>query len=270
MRSDYVDRIGIAVWVVTVTLAASAFVSLPGRGADVLLGGRTLALPVTASAAFPVLLALLAGAGTEAVVRAHPLAHTGRLRLTMRFWALPIALTLIAALVQPLATSILYWAVGVLGFALLLGAVMLALVYSLDPQGVGYRRARALLNLTCYAIALMLFLLIPPEWQPWARSLTLGGVTLLLALELLRGTQLGGRQVSLYAAVVALVVAEVSAALSLTGLSALSSGLLLLLLFYLLVGLAWQSLLRRLNRRVVLEFAAVGLAGLALVLLFAP
>lgn len=264
------DRIGIAVWVVTVTLAASAFVSLPSRGAAILVGGRTLALPVAASTAFPVLLALLAGAGTEAVVRAHPLARTGRLRLTMRFWALPVALTLIAAVVQPLASSVLYWAVGVLGFALLLGTVMFALVYSLDPQGVGYRRARTLLNLTCYAIALALFLLIPPEWEAPARSLILGGVTLLLTLELLRGTQLGGQKVGLYASVVALVVTEVTAALSLTGLSTLSSGLLLLLLFYLLVGMAWQSLLRRLNRRVVLEFAAVGLAGLILVLLFAP
>jgi hypothetical protein len=270
VKSSYLDRISIAVWVVTITLAASAVLSLPDRGATVALGDVTFVFPFAVSSLFPVLLALLAGTGTEAVVRAHPLAGQGRLRLTIRFWALPVALTLIALVVQPLAPSVLYWAVGLLVFALTLAGVLVVLYFSLDVEATGYRRARAILNLVCYAIALLLFLLIPPAWSNLARSLVLGGVGSLLALELLRGTQFGGRLVGMYAAIVALVLVEVAAILPLTKVSALSGGLLLLLLFYLLVGLAWQSLLGRLNRRIALEFALVGAIGLILILLFVP
>ena len=75
---------------------------------------------------------------------------------------------------------------------------------------------------------------------------------------------------ALYALIVGVVVAQVTWALLLTGLSSLSTSLLLLLLFYLLVGLAWQTLLDRLSRRVAFEFAAVGLAGLVIILVLAP
>lgn len=269
MKSNYLDRISIAVWVVTLTLVASATLSLPGKDAVLMLGDLTFTLPIAASALFPFVLALLAGTGTEAVVRAHPLASRGELRLSIRYWALPVALTLIALVVQPQAPSILYWVIGILAFALGLAGVFVVLYYSLDVQGTGYRRARALLNLVCYVIALLLFLLVPSDWDSLLRSLALGGGALLLALELLRGTQLGGRRVGTYAAIVAVVITEVAVLLPFIGLSSLSSGLLMLLLFYLLVGLSWQSLLRRLSRRVVLEFALVGVAGLVLIFLFA-
>lgn len=270
VNSDFRDRISISVWVVTMTLAAGGFLSLPQRGASLVVGGGSFTLPVEAASVIPVLLAVLAGSGAEAVARAHPLARQGRLSLTMRYWALPIALTLIAVVLLPLAPSILYRAAGLLIFAVILSSVLTALYFSLDQAAAGYRRARAGLNLICYAITLLLFLLIPATWDSLPRSLTLGGVALLLTLELLRGAGQRPATVTLYALVVSAVLAEVAWALSYSGLSTLSAGLLLLLLFYLLVGLAWQSLLGRLSRRVALEFAAVGLAGLALILAFAP
>lgn len=269
MRSDFRDRISIAVWGVALTLLVSAAVTLPGRGASIAVTSRSLVLPVAASSLVPIFLALLSGSGTEALIRAHPLAEQGELRWTARFWALPIAVTLIAAVVLPRLPSVLYWAIGMLLFAAILSGVMTALYFSLDPSGVGYRRARALLNLICYAIALVLFLLIPSSWPEIGRSLTLGGVASLLALELLRGTEGNPRSVALYAFVVGFVVAQVAWALLLTGLEPLSTSLLLLLLFYLLVGLAWQTLVGRLTRRVVWEFAVVGLGGLAIVLALA-
>lgn len=270
VNTDFRDRISIAVWGVIMTLAVSSVVNLPGRGASVALGERTIALPVAAASAIPLLLALLAGTGAQAVISAHPLARQGQLRLTVRFWALPVAVTLIAAFALPRAPSILYWVAGLLGVGVLLAAVLVALFYSIDPEAVGYRRARAVLNLTCYAVALLLFLLIPSSWPTVGRSVVLGGVAALLALELLRGSRAKTSSVTLYALVIGAVVTQVAWALLHVDLSALSTGLLLLLLFYLLVGLAWQTLLERLNRRVVLEFGLVGLVGLVLILAFAP
>jgi hypothetical protein len=270
MNSDFRDRISIAVWGVAITLAASALVSLPGRGASVALGERTLTLPIAAASLLPLLLALLAGSGAQAVVQAHPLARQGRLRLLIRFWALPVAVTLIAAILLPRAPSVLYWAALLLGMAVLLSAVLVALYFSLDPQAPGYRRARAALNLVCYAVALVLFLVIPSAWPAAGRALVLGGVAMLLALELLRGTQARAPLVALYAFIVGAVVAQVGWGLLLTGISPLSSSLLLLLLFYLLVGLTAQTLLDRVTRRVMLEFAAVGLIALLIILLLSP
>ena len=116
----------------------------------------------------------------------------------------------------------------------------------------------------------MLFLLIPGGWSEVGHALILGGVAALLALELLRGSLGKTSDVIMYAVITGLVVAQVAWALLLTGLSSLSAGLLLLLLFYLLIGVTWQTLLDRITRRVLLEFSMVGLAGLALVLILAP
>lgn len=101
-------------------------------------------------------------------------------------------------------------------------------------------------------------------------ALILGGVAALLALELLRGSLGKTSEILMYAAVIGLVVAQVAWALLLTGLSVLSVGLLLLLLFYLLIGVAWQTMLDRLTRRVLLEFSLVGFVGVLLVLVLAP
>ena len=103
MTSDFRDRISVAVWGVALTLVVSAVVTLPGRGASIALASRSLALPIAASSLVPIFLAFLSGSGAEAVIRAHPLAQQGELRWTARFWALPIAVTLIAAVVLPLS-----------------------------------------------------------------------------------------------------------------------------------------------------------------------
>lgn len=270
MNSDFRDRISVAVWGVVITLAASALISLPGRGASLALGAATVTLPIAAANLLPLLLALLAGSGAQAVIQAHPLSRQGRLRLPMRFWALPVAVTLIGSITLPRAPSLPYWATLLLGMAALLAVVLTALYYSLDPQATGYRRARASLNLVCYAVALVLFLLIPSAWPEASRAAMLGGVAMLLALELLRGTQVRATLVALYAFIVGAVVAQVAFSLLLTGLSPLSASLLLLVLFYLLVSLTWQTLLDRITRRVLLEYAAVALAALFIILLLTP
>ena len=60
MNSDFRDRISVAVWGVVITLAASALISLPGRGASLALGPARVTLPIAAANLLPLLLALLA------------------------------------------------------------------------------------------------------------------------------------------------------------------------------------------------------------------
>ena len=62
-------------------LAASVLLRLPGQGANLVIGQLSVALPVASASLIPPILALLAGSGTEAIVRSHPWARAGRLRL---------------------------------------------------------------------------------------------------------------------------------------------------------------------------------------------
>jgi hypothetical protein len=50
----------------------------------------------------------------------------------------------------------------------------------------------------------------------------------------------------------------------------LTGGLLLLLSFYLAVGIAQQALQQRLNQRVLLEFAVFAMVALILIVIFGP
>ena len=75
---------------------------------------------------------------------------------------------------------------------------------------------------------------------------------------------------ALYAFIVGAVVAQVAFGLLLTGLSPLSASLLLLVLFYLLVSLTWQTLQDRITRRVLVEYAAVALVALLIIILLSP
>ena len=224
MEPDYRDRISVAVAGVAIALAATAYINLPARNAVLALGSNSIRLPVAADILAPLLIILLSGTGAEAVVRAHPLVRSNQLRLTLRFWALPVAVTAIALVLLDRAPSNLYWVAGLLAFSLLLAVVLTALYFSLDPDNAGYRRSRAVLNLVCYAIALLLFLLLPTDWSQIAQAAVMGAITVLLALELLHGTRGNASEVGLYAAILAVVMAQVAWALLLTGLSALERG----------------------------------------------
>ncbi|MBC8448478.1 MAG: hypothetical protein H8D78_12090, partial [Chloroflexi bacterium] len=67
-----------------------------------------------------------------------------------------------------------------------------------------------------------------------------------------------------------LVMGEIVWALSYSQVNSLTAGILLLLIFYLITGLARQGLLKLLSRRILIEFAVVALIGLALLLKYTP
>lgn len=142
---------------------------------------------------------------------------------------------------------------------------------TVDPAGRGYLAARLGLNGWAYLVALILFALI---YSAKARSLVSAtGVTLvstLLALELLRGAGRGFGQTALYALIAGLGTGEIIWAMNYWRISAVTGGLILLLGFYVATGLASQQLQGRLNRHVLIEYAAVAFIGLAVLLRFGP
>jgi hypothetical protein len=300
---DYRDRVSVLIWVVLMGLAAQRFLTLPARGITGTIFGSPITLTITANTILGALLAGLVATGTEAVVRAHPrsqytrgwdefgatglnsnpgrsrpqeattpwrgptLARTGH----WVFWSLPIALMAVTLLLLPAAPNSSYWLVGLVATGVALGLSMAGIYYTVDPFARGYRRARLGLNALTYAVALVLFLVV---YRTRVRSIVSATqITLisgLLALELLRGSERPIPLVTLYAAITGLVLGQATWALNYWRLNSLTGGLVLLLVFYNVVGLAQSALQGRIRRRVLLEHALITVAGLALIWEYAP
>jgi hypothetical protein len=268
---DYRDRISVSVWIVLLGLTVTLLVNLPSTKLVWIVFGSPLTIQLSANLLFSVLMIMLAASGTEAVVRSHPLARSRQLRNRWTFWAIPCALVAVSALLLRSAPTRLTWLGGLTVSGAVLGQTLVATYYAIDAEGDGYRPARIALNLVTYLVAMLLFLVV---YGQRARSLMsasqIVGISALLALELLRGTGRPLRFVGQYALIIGLVLGQITWALNYWPLPGLTGGLLLLLGFYLLVGLASQGLQRRLTGRVLLEFGLVAAVSLALIWGFAP
>jgi hypothetical protein len=298
---DYRDRTSVMIWVVLLGLAAQRYLTLPPRSVTATVLGSPITLTITANTILGVLLAGLVASGTEAVVRAHPRSYRtiGRFASTgpewtseapgsarqvpridnlerglvnhWAYWGLPIALIAVAVLLMPLAPSLEYWLFGLIATGAALGLSMAGIYYTVDPFQTGYRRARLGTNVLTYAIALLLFLVV---YRTRARSIVSATevlvVSSLLALELLRGSERPMLLVALYAGITGLILGQATWALNYWRLDSLTGGLVLLVLFYDIVGLGQNALQGRIRRRVILEYGLITIAAMALIWEFAP
>lgn len=262
------DRLGLLVSLIMSGVALSSITALPSWGRQMSVLGSPLAVGIDGRLLNALLLATLAAVGTDGLVRSIPGMARVNIRYAATFWILPVLVTFAAALAVPQQ----FGAVGawlgslVLMAALLLG-VLVAEYGSAQVDGPHYRTARLGLNLATYLAAFALYATI---YGLRARSLVSATAVLLvtfpLALEVLRITEEELDITWLFAGVVALVLAELTWAVNTWGLSALGGGALLLLAFYTFSGVAQQHLAGRLNRRILLEFCTIAIAGLVAIL----
>ena len=221
------------------------------------------------------LLASMACVGTVSIIRLHPLSQEGKLPRAFVFWILPGLATLLAAILLPRAPDRIYALGGLAMMAIFLPLTITAEYRTVDTNAPGYKAARLGLNFIAYLLALILFALIHESQAPGLlmAAAALGGSSL-LTLDLLHGAQQGFRRTGLYALIVGLVMGEIVWALSYLKMHSLTARgtlpILLLLIFYLITGLARQGLLKLLNRQILIEFAVVALIGLALLLKYGP
>jgi hypothetical protein len=290
---DYRDRASVLVWVSLMGLVAQRVLALPSREVSATVLGSPITLTITTNTILGVLLAALVASGTEAVVRAHPralaagwidspsrllrpeVAHRDLLGGSPAprwvFWALPVALMVVALFLLPVAPSQTYWLLGLMLTGVALGLAMAGVYYTIDHFARGYRRARLGMNALTYGVALVLFLVV---YRSRARSIVSATevmfVSGLLALELLRGSGRPALMITLYAAITGLLLGQVTWVLNYWRLSSLTAGLVLLVIFYDAVGLAQNALQGRIGRRVLVEYGLISLAAMALIWEFAP
>jgi hypothetical protein len=95
-------------------------------------------------------------------------------------------------------------------------------------------------------------------------------IATLLAIDLLGVAEVRVGRLLPFAGIVGLIIGESTWALNYWQISAWAAGLLLLLIFYVSVNVAHQHLLERLNMSTLVEFAAVTVAVLLVIVAKGP
>lgn len=226
------------------------------------------------------LLALVVGGAVGAVAeyhgRLHPAFSVAAGRLGATLWILPGLLFWAAGL------ALMLWRPDDLLLARglpLLGAVLIGLaVFAQDREldaaedpGGPPSLPKQLLSLLTYLAAFGLFTLV---YQVKERSLisatTTAVVAALLSLVLLRGAGAPRRRTLLYAALIGVSLGEVAWALNYWVVRELVGGAVLLLIYYVLVGVIEIVLRAELSRRLLVEYIGVGILGFLFILSTAP
>jgi hypothetical protein len=267
----YDHRASVLSTLVVLGLILGTVLELAPWSREVSVLGSPLTIRLTQTEMLAFLLVGITCAGTEAIVRSHPRARRIDASYTFVTWTVPALTTLLATVLMPQAPDLTTTAVGCVTTGLILILVISAEYATLDPLSRHYRIARILLNAWSYLLAVVAFIII---YAPKQRSLiSATGITLVataLALEFLRGAGKRFRRTALYAAIAGLCTGEMVWAMNYWRIGAVGGGLLLLLGFYIATGLANQQLQERLTRRTVLEYGAVALLGLFVLLRFGP
>ena len=256
------ERISTVVSLILIGLALYFVLKFPPEAATVSLFSTPLSLATPRQWLLALLLAGLAMAGTDTVIRAHPDLPDRRLSYLASYWMLPGLLVLLATQTLGLASTPLYWGVGLAGVGLLLWLTIFAGYRDIT----GARWAYLWRQFAGYALALALFLIIYYTRNRSALSATtILLVSGMIALALLRQPTDSMSKTWLFAVIIGLVMGQITWALNYWRTSTLSVGLLLLLFFYVLTGLAQQYLTDKLSRRSLWEFGSVSVVALLVI-----
>ena len=265
------ERLSVIIALVLLSLALIPLLNTPGRSVGGSVLGSKLDIEITAPGLVTLLAAALACAGMDTLLRSHPYVRSGRAGPTAIFWILPALTVIAAAQWLSRATTGSDWALKLLASGIALWIVIRAEFGTIDPDAPLAGQWRILLNVAAYVLAFVLFAAM---WETRIRSVitaSLMSITaFLLSVDLTSSTRSVARRALLHSAVVAIVLGECAWALNYWRADTVTAGLALVLVFYALSGIAVQHLFDKLTRRVVVEFGAVILAAIALLLINAP
>lgn len=270
---DYRDRISVISWLFVFALGISQLYSLPTTVITLSALGSPVSIALTKTLVAAIVLAIFAAAGVESVIRVHPRYITEvRRGWAWPFWALPMAIAIIAIYVLPLAPTRPVQVLVLLASGGLMILALFSLYTTVERGQSGFWRSRLVLDSLSYGAALVLFLFV---YQARTRSLLSGTLVALtatlLAIELLRSTTERPLVVLTYGAITGMILGQATWALNYWWtLSSLTGGLLLLLIFYVVVGIAQHGIQEHLNRRILLEFALFVVVALVLIIVVSP
>jgi hypothetical protein len=272
------DRVSVIVGVILVGIVLLLVVDVPPRVFLFRPLGTPLTFNVTAVWVMSILLVGLSCAGTEAVMRVHPLVRRGAIRHTFPYWILPTLATLALSISLPRSPDLLSWLIGLLvgggGLAWLILMNYQVVAADAGTQEEASVTARLGLRLAAYPLAVILFASI---YRTRLRSLiTATAVTVvasLLAFSILYHGNQARRSLGrtlFYSGVIGLVLGETTWAFNYWRADALTVGVLLMVLFYVLTGIVREYARAGINWQTVIEFLGVAALGTWVVVRFGP
>ena len=209
----------------------------------------------------------LVALGTDGILRTHPKAVLEEdIAWTAPLLFLPTLSCLGAGLfLEDALTG--YWVLpGVAVAAVLMAAVLYAEFVTIDAYGPGFAGARFVLNLGTFLTGFAFFSVVYSfDVALVPAALTVGLISLLLSVEVLRESEADPVRALVYAGAIGIVVAQARWALYFLPLESYLAGVFLLLAFYLASGLVQHHLNDDLRPPVVTEFAAITVLGIVIV-----
>ncbi len=261
------DRLSVLIGVIVLTPVLIRFINVPPRTISLDVLGSPVSFEMTSTWLTALMLPALSCMGANAVIRTHPRMYQPNPPRSFIYWILPGLTGLNAALLLERAPTWPLWWSGLALTGLAITLVVVAEFATIDPYLLGYPRARLTLNVIAYALAFTSFVLIYNTRGRSVLTATAASVVgVVLAFELLNTTEVRLRQALLYALLAGLLLGQSAWALNYWRLSALAGGMIMLLIFYVVVGIVQQILLNRLTRRTLIEFAIVSAAALLAIL----
>lgn len=216
------------------------------------------------------LVVLVACLGSDQLIHAHWRKHRRqRRRYDMTLWIFPALIVVGGFLLLrlPFFGSPASIVLGIGLITVLFGGVVVCQLHSLSSEDSHYALARFVLTLLAYLSAFGIYSSIyAPRVRSAYSATAVTVVTFLICLELLRGHEVNGRRATLYAAILGLMVGEITWALNYWLVSPLAGGLLMLVVLYVGAGIVQSHMTRELGPRTLVEFGGVAVAAVALVL----
>jgi Protein of unknown function (DUF5656) len=211
-------------------------------------------------------LPLIAGLGLDGVLRAHPAARFRGAAATMQQLVCPVAFSVAASLFFRYVSSGYWGFVASIGTGLAFGIVAYAAYFTLDADSPATGAARLVLLAASYAA---LFGLLAAFYAydlalPVAAVITAVAATI-CSVEVFREADLNGPDLVTYTLATGFVIAQVRWAAGFLRIDGLLAAMLLLVVFYVITGVTVAAVGHRLNRRLSVEFLAVGAVGVAIV-----
>jgi hypothetical protein len=211
---------------------------------------------------------VLAGAGTDRLLRSNPSAALPDLRQTSIYLFVPVLFTFGAGVFFRYTVS--GWAnlPAATVSAAILACVIWAEYRSLDAtSSEHYQALRLILNLAAYLAAFALYTALYNQQLPLAiASLLVGIVSFLIGVDVLRELALPTRPLLIYGATLGFIMAEARWALNFVSLTGWLGGVFILVVFYVASQLMQAYLGARMDRKVALELTVVATIGSLLVI----
>jgi hypothetical protein len=184
--STHGNRILTLVALLALTPVLLLVVELPIRIASLNFLGSPLSITLSTDTLLLVFLPTLTVAGADWILRDHPEVQSGRIAFLFPFWLTPGLVALALAILLTRLTTWAGWLTVLIGGAIAIGALLLAVYRSLDPEASLNSPARVVVTALGYLIAFILFTLIYSTRERSAVTATATFLTsTMLAIDLL-------------------------------------------------------------------------------------